>query len=165
MKLIVGLGNPGEKYINTRHNTGFIFVNHLCEVLELSWAFEKKVDAEVAKNAKFILAKPQGFMNNSGVAVAKLLSYFKVPVENLVVVHDDVDLPFGEYRLRQGSGSAGHHGVIDIIEKIGTQDFWRFRIGVGRPSDSKYNVEDYVLKPFAPDEVDFIRSLPHEFLL
>ncbi len=165
MKLIVGLGNPGEKYTTTRHNAGFIFVDNLCKVLELSWAIEKKSDAAVAKNAKFILAKPQTFMNNSGTAVAKLLTYFKVPVENLVVVHDDVDLPFGEYRLKQGSGSAGHHGVIDIIEKVGTQDFWRFRIGVGRPAESKYSVEDYVLKPFAPSEVEFIRSLPYQFLL
>ena len=128
MKLIVGLGNPGEKYTNTRHNAGFIFTDHLSDVLGLSWAFEKKLDAEVAKDSKFVLAKPQSSMNNSGTAVAKVLSYFKIPVDNLVVVHDDVDLPFGEYRLKKGSGSAVHHGVIDIMEKRDTQNFWRLRI-------------------------------------
>lgn len=145
MKLIVGLGNPGEKYKNTRHNVGFMLLDALAYEAGISWAFEKKFNSEISKHEDILYAKPQTFMNRSGEAVRKIADYYNIAPENIIIVHDDVDLEEGQTRFRQGSSSAGHHGVDDIIEKLGTQEFWRFRVGVGRPNDTKFDVQDYVL--------------------
>ncbi|HLB52030.1 aminoacyl-tRNA hydrolase [candidate division WWE3 bacterium RIFCSPHIGHO2_12_FULL_38_15] len=158
MKLIVGLGNPGKEYKNNRHNAGFILIDLLAEKLGLSWKFERKFNAEICKNEKFVLVKPQTFMNDSGLSVSKAIKFFKIDLDNLVVVHDDVDLPFGEFKYKKGSGTAGHHGVADIAEKVGSLDFWRFRIGVGRPGNNKFDVYGYVLGDFSDEEFSILEN-------
>jgi len=158
MKIIVGLGNPGKEYKNSRHNAGFILVDKLAEKLDLTWGYEKKFDAEVCKNDNYVLVKPQAFMNDSGSVVSRALHFFKVSLGDLIVVHDDVDLPFGEVKFKKGSGTAGHHGVTDIVEKAGTLNFWRFRVGVGRPENNKFNVHGYVLGDFSGEELSILED-------
>ncbi len=160
MKLVVGLGNPGEKYARTRHNVGFIIVDAIANYVNLTWSFEKKFDAYIAKTDDFILTKPITFMNSSGNSVSAISSFFKISPEDIYVIHDDVDLPSEEVRVKQGSGSAGHHGVESIIEEIGTKGFYRIRIGVGRPQDNKFDVENYVLQNLSDNEyTDITNSL------
>ena len=162
-KLIIGLGNPGTKYENTRHNVGFLYVDSLVKAAGLSWSSEKKFKAMVAKNKDYIYMKPQTFMNRSGESVAKARKYFDVPFEDLLVVHDDVDLEELNYRFHKGRGAAGHHGVEDIIEKLGTNDFWRLRIGIGRPEHNGFEVEDYVLSELSDALVQYISEIEVEF--
>jgi len=150
-KLIVGLGNPGEKYKNNRHNTGFILLDAFAEKNDLDWKYEKKFNAEVAKWGNMLLAKPQTFMNNSGESVAKLANYHKLPLSQVLVVHDDVDLEFGGAKVVKGSSSAGHLGVENVIRMLGSSDFHRLRVGISRPMDVRHDVEDWVLGDF-PDE-------------
>ncbi len=144
-KLIVGLGNPGDKYKNTRHNVGFMLVDNLVEKLNLKWEFDKRFNSEVAANNEYIFAKPQTFMNESGSAVKRLVSYFGINLDALIVIHDDVDLEAGDVKFKKGSGSAGHHGVEDIIEKLDSKDFWRLRVGIGRPQNQSFDVHSFVL--------------------
>jgi len=158
MKMIVGLGNPGEEYRNSRHNAGFILVDEVAEKLSLIWSYEKKFNAEICKNDKYVLVKPQTFMNDSGSAVSKALQFFKVNLEDLTVIHDDVDLSFEEVRFKKGSGTAGHHGVTDIVEKVGSLHFWRFRVGVGRPENNKFDVHGYVLGDFTDKEKEVLQT-------
>lgn len=175
MKLIVGLGNPGKKYANTRHNLGFIAVEKLARSWELGgWRYSKKFNSELlTQNSKLILAKPQTFMNASGFAVFKLASFYKIEPEGIWVVHDDVDLPLGKLKIIEGRGSAGHRGAMSIIEQLGTVDFVRFRLGIGHPHagrrleggkritkfDSQEEMEDFVLSPFLPTEKDEVKRL------
>lgn len=156
MYLIVGLGNPGEKYKNTRHNVGFMLVGKWVSQLGLEWSYQKKFNSEIAKNNKYIFAKPKTFMNDSGTSVAGLLNYFDIDINNCLVVHDDVDLDVGQTKLQFSAGSAGHHGVEDIFEKIGTKKFWRLRIGVGRPENNKFDVKNFVLSNFDGATLDKI---------
>ncbi len=158
MKLIVGLGNPTQKYEKTRHNVGFILINDFHEARGLHWEPAPKFDAEICVSENFILLKPQTFMNNSGKAVSKALNYYKIKPSDLLVVHDDVDLPQGTIRKQIGSGAAGHHGVEDIINEIGTKDFWRLRVGVGRPENNNIPVDVYVLDNFADSELVELRK-------
>lgn len=152
MKLIVGLGNPGKKYEKTRHNLGFMAVDFLREAAGApKFKLNKKCLAEVSKTDEIIFAKPQTFMNNSGEAVAKLLSFFKLTPANLIVIHDDLDLDFGKIKAGAGHGAAGHNGVQSIIGALSTKDFNRHRVGVGRPAPNIPS-EDYVLQNFSPDE-------------
>ena len=152
--LLTGLGNPGREYRDNRHNIGFKIIDRLAESMEIdltrlqSKAF---VGSGQVGEVRIILAKPQTYMNLSGEAVAGLSRFYKVPVENLLVIHDDIDLPFGVLRLRPGGGSAGQKGVQSIIEKLGTQDFPRMRFGIGRPSGFKGS-SGYVLENFSPQE-------------
>ena len=136
--LIVGLGNPGKKYEKTRHNIGFRVVDEM----------ETSFDAAQDKNLIFL--KPDNFMNNSGRAVKKILKYSKLKTQNLIVVHDDVDLLFGDIRVSKDASSAGHKGVQSIIDTLGTKDFTRIRIGI-RPSH-KVDTEKFVLQNFSKDE-------------
>ena len=134
--LIAGLGNPGRKFEHNRHNVGFMLLNRLSE--KLGERFGKvESRALVAKptyhGERIILAKPQTFMNNSGSSVSSLVRFYKVPLENLLVAYDDVDLPIGSLRLRPSGGSAGQKGMQSIIERLGTEEFPRLRIGTGRP--------------------------------
>lgn len=157
--LVVGLGNPGREFRANRHNVGFMAADRLAERLGTSFSrLESK--ALVAKadfdGYRLILAKPQTYMNLSGQAVAALVKFYKIPLENLIVVYDDVDLPFGILRLRPGGGSGGHKGMASIIERLGTQDFPRLRIGVDRPP-GRMEAADYVLQDFNPNQVE---SLP-----
>lgn len=157
--LVVGLGNPGREFRANRHNVGFMAADRLAERLGTSFSrLESK--ALVAKadfnGNRLILAKPQTYMNLSGQAVASLVRFYKIPLENLIVVYDDVDLPFGALRLRPGGGSGGHKGMASIIERLGTQDFPRLRIGVDRPP-GRMEAADYVLQDFNSNQVE---SLP-----
>lgn len=162
MKLLVGLGNPGEKYSNTRHNIGFILVERLASDLEISFGFDSKFNAEVAKKGDLILCKPQTYMNKSGLSVSKIASYYKVDPKDIYVVHDEVDLGFGDIKIQCGAGSAGHRGVQDIIDALGTKEFWRFRIGVGRPADPNFATEDWVLSKLDQSEINELLSYTQE---
>ncbi len=139
MKLIIGLGNPGEEYEKTRHNVGFMVTDTLREAIGgfSNWKLEKKLETEVSRGhiasccEDVILAKPQTFMNESGRAVKALTTHYKLLPTDLLILHDDLDLPLGTLRLTFGSGSAGQNGVQSIIDTLGTKDFWRLRIGIG----------------------------------
>lgn len=149
ISLIVGLGNPGEKYKKTRHNAGFLFVDALASDKNASFSFDSKFSADVAEvdlNGKRIhLIKPQAFMNKSGMPVAAYARYFQIPVEQILVVHDDLDLDLGVLRLKKAGGHGGHNGLRDIFSQLGSKDFYRLRIGIGHPGDSR-RVADYVLR-------------------
>lgn len=152
--LVVGLGNPGREYRESRHNIGFMLVDQLAEELSVRMArvqHHAVVGSGMLEEIRLILAKPQTYMNLSGNAVASLVRFYNVPLERLIVVNDDIDLPFGMLRLRPGGGSAGHKGVQSIIERLGTQQFARLRIGVGRPPGSKQGAS-YVLQEFSNAE-------------
>lgn len=156
--LIAGLGNPGREYRNTRHNIGFLLVDKIAASLELDFSRTQAkalVTDGIYQNNKIILVKPQTYMNRSGFAVHSLLNFYKVASENLLVAYDDVDLPFGAIRLRPSGGSAGHKGVQSIIEQLGSDQFPRLRLGVGRPPGSK-RAANYVLKPFKKEEAEFL---------
>ncbi len=155
MKLIVGLGNPGEKYQNTRHNLGFMVLDELIRKLlpltERRWQKDKKANGLFLKiNPQLILAKPQTMMNASGFAVAKLASFYKIKPIDIWVIHDDVDLLLDRIKIRKGGAAAGHHGVESIINQLGTDQFVRFRLGIGHPGRGKdHLVEKYVLENFS----------------
>lgn len=140
MKLIVGLGNPGGQYEQTRHNIGFMVVDHLAHELgtrSLSWDKSEKHKAMVAKVGDVVLAKPLTFMNNSGESVASLVSFYKLPPSDVWVIHDDIDLPLGKIRIREKGGTAGHNGVASILQTLKSDAFVRFRLGVGRGNDTE----------------------------
>ncbi len=155
-KLIVGLGNPGEKYTNTRHNIGFIILDNFFVHESGTWLKQAQFKSLVLKTDSSILVKPQTFMNGSGEAVSKILNFYKKGPEDLVVIHDDVDLDLGRIKLAKNSGSAGHHGIESIKEHLGTLDFYRLRIGVGRPIQVGFDIESYVLQAFLQDEKEQI---------
>ncbi len=158
--LIVGLGNPGRKYIGNRHNAGFQVVDGLAEQYGLSFGTIQK-KAAVAKGRiaghDCILAKPQTYMNDSGVAVKALMRFYKLPTENLLVVYDDLDLPTGTLRLRPEGGAGGQNGMRSIIHQLGTEDFARLRVGIDRPP-GKMPVKAYVLQDFTQAEWDIVRE-------
>jgi peptidyl-tRNA hydrolase, PTH1 family len=160
VKLIAGLGNPGEQYRFSRHNVGFLSLDHLAKSSGFP-SFKQRFDAVFAKgrigDEAAILAKPQTFMNLSGSSLEKLRTYFKVEVGDIIVIHDDLDLPFQTVRLKNGGGHGGHKGLISIIEHLGSSDFLRVRVGIGKPA-RKTMVERYVLSPFAEEELE---ALPH----
>ena len=162
MKVIVGLGNPGEKYAKNRHNVGFIILDKWVEDRGLQWKFEKKFNAEVASEGEVLFVKPQTFMNSSGEAVSKILNFYKIPPENLLVVHDDVDLQIGATKRQIGRGSAGHKGVESIIEDaLGTPQFWRLRVGVGKSPDPKIITDDWVLMDLSEQEIKNLHTLSY----
>ena len=154
--LIVGLGNPGRDYRQNRHNVGFMLVDRLAERLKVSFSrLESKALVTKAEyqGRRLILAKPQTFMNLSGQAAGALLRYYKVPLENLMVAYDDVDLPLGALRLRPDGGSAGQKGMKSIIERLGTQTFPRLRLGIGRPP-GRMDAAAYVLQDFPSGDLE-----------
>jgi PTH1 family peptidyl-tRNA hydrolase len=159
--LIAGLGNPGRQYRSNRHNVGFMVLDKLAERLGVSFsrvesqALVTKADFE---GNRLILVKPQTFMNLSGQAVVSLARFYKVPDDNLMVVFDDVDLPFEMLRLRPGGGSGGQKGMASIIERLGTQDFPRLRFGIDRPP-GRMDAADYVLQDFSRSQIEFLPSL------
>ena len=154
--LIVGLGNPGREYRESRHNVGFMVLDRLADHLtvKLSRVQNKAIIGSAnLESVKLVLAKPQTFMNLSGEAVAGLSRFYKIPTDRILVIHDDIDLPFGTLRLRPSGSSAGQKGVQSIIDRLGTQDFPRLRIGVGRPPGYKQGA-NYVLRDFSNAEKD-----------
>ena len=153
IRLVVGLGNPGSKYESTRHNAGFWFVDALARDQRVSLSPDRKFFGDVAKlkgetGSDCWLLKPQTFMNRSGQAVGALANFFQISPAQILVVHDELDLGPGEVKLKVGGGVAGHNGLKDIREKLGTADFWRLRVGIGHPREqsmSEQEVVDYVL--------------------
>ncbi len=163
MKLIVGLGNPGEKYKNTRHNIGFRAIDFLQKENNFpGFSFSKKFNAEISEgtvnNEKIILAKPQTFMNNSGLSIKLLVSHYKLPSNNLLIIHDDIDLLLGKIKISIDRGTAGHKGVDSIVKNLKTKKFIRFRIGIqpnpGRPK----NTEKFVIKKFNTGEETILKK-------
>ena len=159
--LIVGLGNPGREYRETRHNIGFMVVDKFAEshAIKLGKVQSKAIigSGGFGEN-KIILAKPQTFMNLSGQAVVSLARFYKVQHDHIVIIHDDVDLPFASLRMRPGGGSAGQKGVASIIQLLGTQDFPRLRMGIGRPP-GQMDAAAYVLQAFSRSEIEFLPPL------
>jgi peptidyl-tRNA hydrolase, PTH1 family len=160
MKFVVGLGNPGEKYLGTRHNLGFEVVDELVRRMELGeWSIENKLKSEIIKTPEIILVKPQTFMNNSGQAVKLIADYFKINPEDIIIVHDDLDLMLGTIKVRVGGSAAGHHGVESIINSLGTDQFTRVRVGIGNDQSHggehnrvHFEAEKFVLEPFNQGE-------------
>jgi PTH1 family peptidyl-tRNA hydrolase len=153
LKMVVGLGNPGEEYVDTRHNTGFRVIDSLAEVLKIdvkSKKFGGRLGSGEFADKKLILLKPMQFMNRSGQVVATAAGFYKVSLGDLLVVTDDMALPPGRIRIRPGGSSGGHNGLADVIEKLGTEDVSRLRIGVGQNNDEA--AEDYVLSRPAEEE-------------
>lgn len=165
MKLIVGLGNPGKKYKNTRHNVGWLVLDKIISdfKFQISNVDKKKINAEVYSTTinkqKIILAKPLTFMNDSGVAVQALVSFYKINLSDLIVVHDDKDLPLGAVRVQTDRGAAGHNGIKSIIEKIGTKNFTRVRLGVAGEMLEKMDTADFVLAKFTPAEKALVEKM------
>lgn len=149
MKLVVGLGNPGEKYAKNRHNVGFMVIDEILKQYVAGPQFNKKFDAIVySLDKNRLLVKPQTFMNASGRAVNRIVNFYKVKPQGLLVVHDDVDLEFGEIKHQFGRGAAGHKGVESVVEALGSDQFNRVRVGIGRPT-GPVEVDDFVLQNFS----------------
>lgn len=178
MKLIVGLGNPGEKYARTRHNIGFEVVDHLLKELGTSkddWSSNSKMKSLVASlqvasvegDEKVIFVKPQTFMNNSGEAVRLLMDFYKVKPEDIWLIYDELDLPLGHMKIRFGGAAAGHHGVESVMEHVGSDKFWRFRLGIGASHDKEHPIsrqdlrdaKEYVLDTFSGSDQGKVREL------
>jgi peptidyl-tRNA hydrolase, PTH1 family len=159
VKMIVGLGNPGPEYLMTRHNAGFWFVDALARKLSLSFSQDKKSQSELCRyqsgSIDCWICKPQTYMNDSGTTVQALSSYYKIPMDQVMVVHDEIDLMPGTTRLKKGGGHGGHNGLRDIIQRTGNKEFLRLRIGVGHPG-SKDKVVPYVLGRANSDDEDKI---------
>ncbi|WP_249872212.1 aminoacyl-tRNA hydrolase [Oceanobacillus saliphilus] len=162
MKCIVGLGNPGKKYSQTRHNIGFMVIDELLE--RNQWSLNKSkfngdYSIELFDGEKVVLLKPQTYMNLSGQSIRPLMEYYDMKLEDVLVIYDDLDLPTGKIRLRQKGGHGGHNGVRSTIDHLGTKEFKRVRIGVGRPTSS-IPVADYVLGSFPKEEhVDVVTGI------
>lgn len=163
MWLVVGLGNPGGKYALTRHNVGFMVLDaYSVSVGGPRWREEHQAFTTRMKleDVEVLFAKPQTFMNKSGESVRRLMDFYKIPIENLIVVHDDIDQGFGAIKIHKNRGPGGHNGLKSINEQLGSQDYVRLKLGVGRPSHPKMDVAAYVLQNFAPEE----QSHLHDFL-
>ncbi len=169
--LIVGLGNPGRQYAATRHNVGFMAVQAMASQYGLTWSESTKLSCEIAcgtvKSRKVFLIKPTTYMNLSGKAVQAVMAYYKIKLENLHVIHDDIDLELGKVKFKTGGGSGGHNGLKSIDQSIGN-NYHRARLGVGRPANDSMEVSDYVLAPFARSEQvvieEAIKSLQQYFI-
>lgn len=152
--IVVGLGNPGRGYRSNRHNFGFMVVDNLSKEINIRLGRLQSralVGNGVYAGKRILLAKPQTFMNLSGQSVRSLVNYYKIPLGNLLIVHDDLDLPFGTLRIRPGGGSGGQRGLASTIEQLGTQDFPRLRLGIGRPP-GRMEAANYVLENFTDSE-------------
>lgn len=157
MKLILGLGNPEDRYAGTRHNFGFRVLDALREKIEFTeWKLDQKFKAEVSEGKvgkeKVLLVKPQTFVNLSGEAARALLDFYKPHIEHFIVVHDDIDLPFGTIRIREGGSSGGHNGIKNLIAHFGTENFPRIRLGTANALLDTETAEEFVLQQFAKDE-------------
>lgn len=162
MILVVGLGNPGQKYDKNRHNLGFVTIGLLTKRLELELKEDKYMPAMVAKGEEYKLIAPLTYVNESGTAVAKVQKKHKVDPSDIWVVHDDTEIPFGEVRAKRGGSSGGHNGIKSIDQAIGP-DYWRIRVGVGRPpaggENRNIDLADYVLSDFTPEEAGKLPSI------
>ena len=167
MRLIVGLGNPGEEYKKTRHNAGFLAVNEIANNFHFPTS-NSKFNAEISQatlnNEKIFLVKPQTFMNNSGEAIRAIADYYKINTEDIIIIHDDLDIPLGEYKISKNKNSGGHKGVQSIIDYLRTKDFTRIRIGI-MTENKKIPTEKFVLEEFNKDELEKINKIIKEIVL
>jgi PTH1 family peptidyl-tRNA hydrolase len=153
MKYIIGLGNPGKKYEQTRHNIGFFFLDQLCS----EWRSEAKFHAEFSLGTNWTWVKPQTFMNLSGDSVQKIVNFYKLdPKKDILIISDDIDMEFGKVRFRKKWSHGGQNGLRDIIEKLGTDEFSRIKIGIWR--NPNYSVSDWVLSRFTPEEKEILHN-------
>lgn len=160
MHLIVGLGNIGEKYQLTRHNVGFMVIDEITKNLSTSNIQKSNFHSTLEKSAYDLYSKPTTFMNNSGMAVQAIKEYYKLGIEDIIVIHDDIDLPFGTVKFKIGGGHGGHNGLRSIDAHIG-KEYIRVRIGVGKPQD-KADVANYVLNNFSKEELNKLQDIiPH----
>ena len=161
--LIVGLGNPGREYARTRHNAGFMVLDRLAEQWKAGWRSEKKFDARLARverdGKRILLCQPQTFMNASGEAVGAVMDFQKLSASRLLVAVDDADLPFGDIRLRPDGSSGGHHGLESVEQHLGTREYARQRIGIGRDDPAARRISGYVLSPFRADERELLEKV------
>lgn len=173
MQIIIGLGNPGEKYSATRHNVGFFFVDKLKEKYSFpEFALNKKFQAEISKGkiegVEVLLVKPATFMNLSGAAAQSALDFYKLSPDDLIVIQDDLDIALGKYKLATDSSSAGHNGVQNIIDQLGTQKFRRLRVGIGEEKEGapvcRLGAHDFVLGKFTPEETDAMEKISEEII-
>lgn len=162
MFCIVGLGNPGQQYQQTRHNAGFLVVDRIaakCDLKINKNNFSSCFGQGLIGTEKLFLVKPQTFMNLSGEAVSPLVSYFKIPLERLLIIYDDLDLPLGTIRIRLSGSAGGHNGLTSVIQSLGTNQIARIRVGIGRPPNQQ-PVPDYVLTPFQGEALElFLRTI------
>jgi PTH1 family peptidyl-tRNA hydrolase len=159
--LIAGLGNPGQAFRHNRHNVGFMAADRLAKCLGVVFSrMESKalITRGEYLGRRILIAKPRTYMNLSGQAIDALLRFYKIPFENLMVVYDDVDLPLGSVRMRPGGGSGGHKGMVSIIERLGSEDFPRLRLGIGRPP-GRMEAADYVLQDFSSSDLEFMNQI------
>lgn len=159
--LLIGLGNPGREYQHNRHNFGFMLIDRLAVRLNargLKVQSKAIVTTTTYEDRRLILAKPQTYMNLSGQSAQGLLNFYKLPMENMLIAHDDLDLPFGTIRMRPGGGPGGQRGVASTIERLGTKDFARLRLGIGRPP-GRMDPSAYVLQDFSRDEIKILSEL------
>lgn len=163
MWLVVGLGNPGGKYILTRHNVGFMVLDAYTVSVGGAprWKEERQslITRFKIEDVEVLFAKPQTFMNKSGESVRALMDYYKIPIENLIVIHDDCDLGFGAIKIHKNRGPGGHNGLKSLNECLGTQDYVRVKIGVGRPSNPRMDVASYLLSNFATEEQEALHEM------
>ncbi|KKP80224.1 MAG: hypothetical protein A2271_02860 [Candidatus Moranbacteria bacterium RIFOXYA12_FULL_35_19] len=190
MKIIIGLGNPEKKYELTRHNAGFFMADKIQEKFNFpAFEFNKKFNSEVSlssspfgrgcrvlatgegageENEKILLVKPQTYMNLSGTAVKLILDFYKLTPEDILIIHDDIDIPLGKYKIAVDSSSAGHNGVQNIIDQLGTQKFSRIRIGIGKALEEKevcqISMHSYVLEKFTSTELKTIKKISEDIL-
>lgn len=167
MKLLIGLGNPGDKYVGTRHNLGFNVVDELAKKMDIGqWTMDNKFKSEIIQTPEIILVKPQTYMNKSGLAVKLLTTYYKLPATNVIVVYDELDLPLGKIKIRLGGAAAGHHGVESIIEALDTDKFHRVRLGIGNlrtqsgeRKGQTVSAEKFVLSAFLHSEKPQVKHM------
>jgi len=161
MKLIVGLGNPGNQYRDTRHNIGFVIADSIAKDEVRGWHYSPDYLGYFIKTSDFVLLKPSTFMNKSGEAVRNISNFFKIDKKDILAIHDDLDLEFGRIRVSFDSSSAGHNGVASIIKSLGTMDFTRLRIGISHPrqKELRIDVDKYVLEKFDEAEVKELGSI------
>ncbi len=161
MTIIIGLGNPGKKFENTRHNVGFMAIDNFAKENNFpDFILQKKYDAEISEDEilgeKILLAKPQTFMNESGKSAKALIKNFKLKIKNCIVIHDDMDLPVGKIKIVKDRGSAGHKGIESIIQNIGNENLIRFRIGIA--PEKKVEAKKVVLKKFSKEEKELVNN-------
>ncbi|HGA4351645.1 TPA: aminoacyl-tRNA hydrolase [Streptococcus agalactiae] len=151
VKMIVGLGNPGSKYNDTKHNIGFMAVDRIVKKLDVNFTEDKNFKAEIGSDfingEKIYFIKPTTFMNNSGIAVKALLTYYNISIKDMIIIYDDLDMEVGKIRFRQKGSAGGHNGIKSIIAHLGTQEFDRIKVGIGRPN-GRMTVINHVLEKF-----------------
>lgn len=151
MKVLIGLGNSIPELALTKHNTGFMVIDYIADKENIEMVFDANIDCLIGSKKGLILLKPCGYINNSGIPINKFMKNFNINKEEIIVIHDDIDLPFGDFRFKNGGSSAGHNGLKSIIENIGS-DFKRYRIGIGRSDD----IVNHVLSKFSDEEKSLI---------